>query len=539
MRKLSLKKQIDLVFEEYQSDLVRCEEELKRLLKEAERADDFYSIGKINLRLSMCIFRQGKRKNMLACAYIAVNIFNNTTDHALLARSYNMMGIAYASQGCFQSAISAYQKALFTIHRKKKPGLSKQLLMNNIGDAYYHMGAYKESLRIALECFSCCKKDEPDNHRVMTLYGMNIYDNYCGLGDYKKANAYLDQVEPNALRLDKNNIICGFYTRRANVLYATGDVDGGAEYADRVIELVRSHCDTYEIHYFFEQIASYQIEQGDLKRAQCFCDVLLNYAAENNHTLDQIIAKRVQAKICIAKEEKIQALALFRELNGLYEKRTQEFHLMQYESQKDIERVNREIVKMMERLCLNQEKAQHDPLTGLMNRSALVRITNAFIQQAKTWSQKLGGIFFDIDFFKEFNDTYGHAEGDEAIKLIARICLEEENSAVKFFRYGGDEFFGIALGYCDEDLESLSLRISEKVRASGVVHAENPNGKHLTVSIGIVNLDMKASNDTILDIIQYADHALYHAKNHGKDCVFAYQFTTQYSEPNFKRITSN
>ena len=78
-------------------------------------------------------------------------------------------------------------------------------------------------------------------------------------------------------------------------------------------------------------------------------------------------------------------------------------------------------------------------------------------------------------------------------------------------------------------------RISENVRNSGVVHAENPNGHRLTVSIGIVNADVYSSQDTILDILKYADKALYHAKNSGKDDVFAYVKMPN-SQHEFKRI---
>lgn len=113
--------------------------------------------------------------------------------------------------------------------------------------------------------------------------------------------------------------------------------------------------------------------------------------------------------------------------------------------------------------------------------------------------------------------------------------MAEENAAVKFFRYGGDEYFGVVLGASDEELEKLALRISENVRNSGVVHAENPNGHRLTVSIGIVNADVYSSQDTVLDILKYADKALYHAKNSGKDDVFSYVKMPN-SQHEFKRI---
>ena len=170
-----------------------------------------------------------------------------------------------------------------------------------------------------------------------------------------------------------------------------------------------------------------------------------------------------------------------------------------------------------------------------MNRSALVSVTNEFLQNARDKGRMLGAIFMDIDYFKEYNDTYGHAAGDEAIKYVANVCLSEENSSVKFFRYGGDEYFGIVLGYEDANLEDLALRISERVRSSGLEHAKNPSGQRLTISAGIVNVNMQNSQETILDIIQYADKTLYHAKDRGKNVVFAYHALGN-SEHEYRRL---
>ncbi len=199
-----------------------------------------------------------------------------------------------------------------------------------------------------------------------------------------------------------------------------------------------------------------------------------------------------------------------------------EDNVMQYESQRNAEAATREITKLMRKIRDSEEKAERDALTGLLNRSALVNIAEEFLRDARNNGKKLGGIFLDIDYFKEYNDTYGHAEGDLAIKYIADVCKGEESSQMKFFRYGGDELFGIVLGWEDKDLEAAALRISEAIRASGIAHVKNPNGQRLTVSIGIVNVDMKGSDETILDIIKYTDKALYHAKDRGKDDVFAY-----------------
>ena len=91
------------------------------------------------------------------------------------------------------------------------------------------------------------------------------------------------------------------------------------------------------------------------------------------------------------------------------------------------------------------------------------------------------------------------------------------------------------LGCKDEELERLALKITEKIHASGVEHIKNPNGQRLTVSVGVANLNPKDADYTILDIVKYADKALYRAKDAGKDTVFAFRVSED-EEHEYKQI---
>lgn len=537
MEKLALRDRISQAKKQYPDDPVRLAQELKKLLRIAENDKDIHSIGEINLNLAICVFRQGRRDSIISYAYKAVSLFEELNDPSPLARSYNMLGIAFSGQGNYQRAIEMYNKALKLTRRRKNPSVRKTVLLNNIGDAYFSMGVYEKSLRISLDCFASCRTNTPEDHIEIVLYALNVFDNYIGMNDFKKGQEILDEVRQDAECLPESILLCGYYTRMACARYANGDVDGGAKYADLMIKLLKARFDTYEFHSITVRIASFQLAIGDFERAKSISDCLTEYAENSGHALDFIFAKRVLGNICYASGDHERALVLYKELNALYEGWMNEQKTMQYEAQKSIDAANREILKLMNRIRASEEIAERDPLTGLMNRSALVNVTTEFIEKSKAQGKKLGGIFLDIDYFKEYNDSYGHAAGDEAIKFIAKVCLDEESQNIKFFRYGGDEYFGVSLGFRDEELRKLALRISQKIRASGFEHLKNPNGQRLTVSVGIVNVDVKKSGYTILDIIKYSDEALYHAKDRGRDDVFEYCFLPD-AEHEFKRIES-
>lgn len=539
MKKQSLRERIDQITREYHNDPFRREQELKKLLKEAEELaeekSDLYPIGKISMLIANSILGQGKRGSMLAYAYKSVSIFEQTTERALLARSYNLLGIAYSGLGNYLRAVAAYKEGLRVLHGRDYPVMKKTTLLNNISDAYFHMGVYQKSFEISEGCYRNYRHSAQDNPLRAIVFGLNVCDSCFGLRDYHKAREILDDLKQEIETSVKNIYVCAYYTRYAYVLYLTGDPEGGARCSDLTLELIDQSLDYYDNHAYYTRIAAIQIAHGDYDRAERFYTAMAKYAEENDHTLDRIMAKRVQADVCRAKGERDRAIAIYKELGVLYEGWLSQQRAMQYEGQKSIEEANKEIVKLMKKIQSSNEMAERDPLTDLMNRSALVSVSNSFLQTAKEKKRHLGGVFFDIDFFKEYNDLYGHAAGDEVIKYVANACKSEESATVKFFRYGGDEFFGIVLGHRDESIEKLALRISEKIHKSPYEHVLNPNGKRLTVSVGVANLDMKESDATILDIINFADKALYRAKDCGKDCVCALRYAAD-SEENYKLI---
>ena len=105
--------------------------ELKKFLKEAEAAGDVHYIGKLNMHIAGCYFDLGNRVKILPYALKAVSIFENSDNRSLLARSYNILGIAYHAQGKYQLSIEAYNKALEAIRGLKKPGIGRDLMLNN------------------------------------------------------------------------------------------------------------------------------------------------------------------------------------------------------------------------------------------------------------------------------------------------------------------------------------------------------------------------------------------------------------------------
>lgn len=135
-------------------------------------------------------------------------------------------------------------------------------------------------------------------------------------------------------------------------------------------------------------------------------------------------------------------------------------------------------------------------------------------------NEKLSLIFMDIDYFKHYNDLYGHQKGDEALKKIGKLLknIARENDLVA--RYGGEEFAIILPNTSEEEATKIAERIRNKVEKTYFEGQENQPNANFTVSVGIAVFPDKAKSE--LELVKCADDALYRAKFFHKNRVETY-----------------
>jgi diguanylate cyclase (GGDEF)-like protein len=167
--------------------------------------------------------------------------------------------------------------------------------------------------------------------------------------------------------------------------------------------------------------------------------------------------------------------------------------------------------------------ASHDPLTGAMNRRSFMERAAMELKNAALLKASCGISMMDIDFFKNFNDTYGHPAGDEALRHVVRIIgsLLRKNDFLG--RYGGEEFVFL-FGNADE---AMGLHIAERVREAiqnSPISLETGQVT-ITASFGVAMAGYnEIQDDNYIEIlIDNADSALYQAKHEGRNKVVCYK----------------
>lgn len=208
--------------------------------------------------------------------------------------------------------------------------------------------------------------------------------------------------------------------------------------------------------------------------------------------------------------ENFMSKLLIKQSNLLLEKKNEEN-----------KRINIELTNANNRL---KELALLDELTGISNRRCFREfIDSVFCGRIKE-NTTLSIIMLDIDYFKQFNDYYGHEEGDKALVAVAHQLSSMIRSSNEIaVRWGGEEFIYAAINKSREEIAETANLIQEKVSALKIIHHDSPTNPYITVSLGISTIQI-SDKSQIKQAIKLADQALYKAKSSGRNCMITFNF---------------
>ena len=182
-----------------------------------------------------------------------------------------------------------------------------------------------------------------------------------------------------------------------------------------------------------------------------------------------------------------------------------------------------------------EERVRLDPMTQVANRLALGEAMQREWEQARLRGMPLALLMIDVDFFKAYNDHYGHIAGDRCLQRVAQaLASAVQRSGELAARYGGEEF-AVLLPDSDE-LRAVAVahRLREAVRELALEHQASPCGAQVTISVGVACVrpaDGQPLEHAQTTLFQQADEALYRAKQAGRDRVALYGTDVQAEPP--------
>lgn len=434
----------------------------------------------------------------------------------LMVRICNLYGICHESLEDEQTAFQYYLQAL-PLAKENSDLFLECILLNNIANNFEMLEDYEEAEKYFLSAYEVLNK-LPDSTSDFNYIKLRLLSNlafvYYSLGNAVKMKEYLLQCEQIEGELEGSKeylLNCGF----SNYYALVGAASFAEQYAKKFMASVQSK--TYSDQYLIQEMLIRLCKAMIHIRKKEIAKQILDY---NIHLLKQ----EEMAYIQQVQKLEIQFYTVFgtdQERFDAYESYYKKINLTEKMVKKGKAKGLKNIIYLdelknslvMEAEMLNK-KAHLDELTNLYNRRYLNKMVSKLFQDEKVL--KLGFIMIDVDYFKEYNDTYGHVEGDIALRAVADLLLRYASDEIIVTRYGGDEFLALCINVSKEIILSFIKQVQNDLKELNIEHKASKCTNQLTLSIGFSNREKtEALNSNLL--FEEADKALYHSKLSGRN----------------------
>lgn len=503
----------------YTTNNVRLEDIENAFAHITEQADKgLYGI--CNYYMAYYNLRHGKPDECLDYLREGIRCMVGTPQERNVSRCYNMLGVIAHGQNNLLMAAEQYNKAL-TYAARYKDHFLRNIVISNMADMYYRMGAYEKAFQCFKESMVEYDRSGDDTATGMRNYMMLLSNyGYCLTlsGRVQEARKVARQLE------DLHNEKYGdqfpglyAYTFFALLCHKLNQDEDACDSLERAVQDV---TDKREIAGDFDGVLNLLellvvMEKYDYLEAVLDSVEPLAEEENNNGLMLQLLVYRI--KYCgskLSEEQYMECAKRFFHINEVHgnSETSLVIHMMEMSRRLwSIEEEQRELEQENTRLLY---QVDHDELSGLYNKRYLNQYLEDVFDRAVQEELALSVIFVDIDYFKQLNDHYGHQKGDECIQAVAEVL--KENMADDFAaRYGGDEFVAVALGRTEQYIRDVADRIVEGVRRKQISNVDSAIADILTVTAGIIHA-VPQESDRVWDFMAAADDTLYQQKKEKK-----------------------
>ena len=416
-----------------------------------------------------------------------------------------------------------------------------------LGNIFYELAYYETAFDYYNKSIYIARKHQFD-HRLCVAYN-NVGEIYKVLLNYEKALEFYKKSLEVDRKLDF--IACKgiSYVNLAEVSYLKGNYTEAFDFITTGLSFLKKFnyenlfCEAYKlfalIHWKLEdyekakEYFSLSLAIADEKMAYNYkIEILIFYhqfLMEQN--LDEPAIKALYDAYALASANDLheKSLLICRYFTAIYEKIEDYESALRYYKlyiYHDMEQSRERIHQISEGIDLRirteeiKLQSEIDSLTGIPNRRKFLQFLNSQWELSKKHNYSLSLIIIDIDFFKEFNDSYGHPEGDKCLIAIARILTELLEKRYFLSRYGGDEFIAVLPQTELPEALAFAETMRQAVLDAGICHKHSSIADFVTITQGVAVL-VPTDGLNVDDFIKMADDALYEAKRKGRNLIFS------------------
>lgn len=435
------------------------------------------------------------------------------------------MGINAISQGNVAVALDQYLLGL-KIGKRHNCEYEMAMIYNNLGQLYMRLEEFDRAINYFLEAEQLLHKFQSDfqaRKNIIMLYTML---GHCYLVLEKNAEAEKVEAEMGKWMRGESPgnvdmiLIQSFY---AQLRHVQGRITEREQYIAEVLKSIESSQiflevweDIFSFGYFLLRLGKYK----ELKQLFDKVEDKVEQIQVNNMKTEFLRLKIHYYREQGDRGAYLEACAMLYEYGEKQNKENIAMLRRSAELRFSLEEAKGKEKMLLKETTMLRERAERDALTGLPNRYRLKEFAEELYEKAYKEQTNFGIEILDVDYFKQYNDGYGHQKGDECLKAIGEVLLQmmEEEDDTFCARYGGDEFVIIYYGKSDEEILHQAVHLRKRILKKKIWHDYAPEGKVITISQGIHNT-VPREKTYVWDYLHSADGALYQAKQYEKNSV--------------------
>jgi diguanylate cyclase (GGDEF)-like protein len=423
----------------------------------------------------------------------ALKLAQAIEDRRLEAGMLNILSVIYAEANNLTAALEMGQKVLQRYHELKYVR-GESMALNNLALTYLDLGDGAQALETCQESLRLARNNGVD---IVALTALStLGEIYLGLQEYNNAEEHLLQ----ALKL------AGEYKAKPEEFQCLLNLGKVYQCQQKDEEALSALKNALSISH-----------SANDRRGEFQCHQLLAEVYEKLREFESALQhfKQFHAlKETVFDESTVKRLAGLQVIHQVETaKRDAEIHYL-----KTIE-LKREIEERKSAQEALEKLASIDSLTGVLNRREFFILGEREVEEALQKGQPLTAVLFDLDHFKQINDTYGHAIGDQFLIRTTKTMRESLRQGEIIGRYGGDEFVILLPGSNCTQGQQVAERLCEKIASQTI--SSDKGDISVTLSLGISELS-QANDSTLETLLSHADQALYEAKRTGRNRLAVY-----------------
>ncbi|MGN0140626.1 MAG: EAL domain-containing protein [Roseburia sp.] len=473
--------------------------------------------GKECLEESINLLEKGEYENALSLAKRAWEQVSCEIDVELYCNIENIIGIIYSAMGNELMAIEHYLTGL-SVSKKNDYSIASGKFYNNIGSEYQNLNDHEHAIeyfQLSLNELERADNIGQENYEYRAfITNMNLCSEYYELGEYEKAESFLDRARTFLNHPSNESNRLGFLIEQCRLYLQTGREKSVRDKFPKLMELALNTKDRSDFWSDMEALCNFALSLSEFDAMKEIIDVMeqqVNLFSDDRLGLD--IKVKIQEKL-LAYYNGVGDVARIRETELEYIRLCR----MQYQEVKKARAAaidyKIQLNTQYEENILYKKQIDIDQLTGVGNRYKLEKDYKMIKEICGENGCQIGVGIIDLDGFKQINDTYGHLQGDRYLQVISRIIRKTVISTGGVYRYGGDEFVVLLVDVDADMIQQIAEKIEQAIEKQKLKN-ENSEEKMLSASQGYYILN-SVKNSDIWQVLPFADQQLYMVKNSGK-----------------------